>query len=245
MTAGGVTICLLPGLDGTGLLYRRLQAELQDDFETSVLTYDVDDGSYADLAKKLMPRLPRDRPFVLVGESFAGPLAILLAARRPPGLQVVVLAASFARTPVRGGRNMAALMGHLPLLRPPRFLLERLLVGDDRDEYLAKQLEDALAAVRLTTLKARVLAALRCDVGAELASLDVPLLYLVAKRDRLIPRAAGDWVVKMYANTECAYLDAPHFVFQVAAEASARSIRAFLSRHSFAADDQHAGKQVH
>jgi pimeloyl-ACP methyl ester carboxylesterase len=243
MTAGRVTICLLPGLDGTGLLYRRLQAELQRDFEPSILTYGVDDGSYADLANKLMLRLPRDKPFVLVAESFAGPLAILLAARRPPGLQALVLAASFARTPVRGGRSMAALISHLPILPPPRLLLERLLMGDDRDEDLAKQLEDALAAVPLTTLKARALAALRCDVGAELACLDVPLLYLAARRDRLISRAASDWVVKMYANTECAYLDAPHFVFQVAAEASAHSIRAFLSRHGPSIDGSFAGKK--
>src|SRR5687768_14314159 len=114
MMSGRAALCLLPGLDGTGLLYRRLETELQRNFETSTLTYDVDESSYIGLANKLMPRLPRGRPFVLAAESFAGPLAILLAARRPPGLQAVVLAASFARTPVNGGRAMAALMERLP-----------------------------------------------------------------------------------------------------------------------------------
>jgi pimeloyl-ACP methyl ester carboxylesterase len=237
MESGQATICLLPGLDGTGLLYRRLETELQRNFETSTLTYDVADGGYVDLANRLIPRLPRGRPFVLTAESFAGPLAILLAARRPPGLQAVVLAASFARTPINGGRAMAALMERLPTWRPPSFLLERVLMGGDRDRALAKRLADILAEVPLTTLKARALAALRCDVSAELASLDIPLLYLAAKRDRLIPRGAGDWITKTYPNTERANVDAPHFVFQVAAEAAAGCIRAFLSRHPFCGYD--------
>ncbi|WP_368563630.1 alpha/beta fold hydrolase [Pseudoxanthomonas sp. UTMC 1351] len=231
MRSGRANICLLPGLDGTGVLYRRLESELQRNFETSVLTYDIHDGCYADLARKLMPRLPQDGPFVLVAESFAGPLAILLAARRPPGLEAVVLAASFARTPVSGGRNLATLIDYLPPLRPPRFLLEHLLMANDRDGGLAKQLQDTLADMPLTTLKARALAALRCDVSAELATLDVPLLYLTATRDRLISRHAGDWIAKMYANTQRVYVDAPHFVFQIAAEASAHVICAFLLRH--------------
>lgn len=240
--SGQAVICLLPGLDGTGLLYCRLETELLRNFETSILRYDIYDGSYADLAKKLASRLPQGRPFVLVAESFAGPLAILLAAGRPPGLQAVVLAASFARTPVSGGRNVAALIDHMPLLRPPRFLLERLLMNDSRDAELAKQLEDALARVPLTTLKARALAALRCDVSAELARLDVPLLYLTAKRDRLIPRCAGDWIAQMYVNTERECVDAPHFVFQTAAETAAGCIHAFLTRHLFAADNRRITK---
>lgn len=230
--SGRATICLLPGLDGTGLLYRRLETELQRDFATSMLAYDVDDDGYADLAKKLTPRLPTGRPYVLVAESFAGPLAILMATRRPPDLQAVVLAASFARTPISGGQYLATLIDHLPLLRPSKFLLERLLMGSSRDEDLIKQLEESLAKVPLTTLKARVLAALRRDVSAELASLDVPLLYLTAKHDRLIPRRSGEWIAQTYVNTERECIDAPHFIFQLAAEAAADCIRVFLSRHT-------------
>lgn len=242
MTSGRVTLCLLPGLDGTGLLYRRLESELQRNFATSTLAYDLDEGSYVGLANKLMPRLPRGRPFVLVAESFAGPLAIILAARRPPGLQAVVLAASFARTPINGGRNMATLMEHLPAWRPPRLLLEHVLMGGDRDSALARQLAEILADIPPAILKARALAALRCDVSAELARLDVPLLYLAATRDRLISSAAGDWIAKSYPDTERANVDAPHFVFQLAAEAAAGCIRAFLSRHPFSGYDPLAGE---
>lgn len=244
MRSGRAEICLLPGLDGTGLLYRRLASELQRGFETSILAYDVHDCRYVDLAKKLMPRLPQGRPFVLIAESFAGPLAIMLAARRPPGLQALVLAASFARAPVGGGKSLAALIDYLPALRPPRFLLEHLLMGDGRDGGLAKQLQDTLADVPLITLKERVLAALRCDVSAELASLGVPLLYLAATRDRLVSRHAGEWVAKTYAKTEREYVDAPHFVFQLAAEASADVICAFLSRHPPSIDGSFARKKI-
>lgn len=236
MTAARTAICLLPGLDGTGRLYRSLEAELQRDFDVLTLAYGANGYRYEDLVEELAPRLPHGRRFVLVAESFAGPLAILLAARRPPGLEALVLAASFARTPVRGGRNLAALIDRLPPLRPPRFLLERLLMGRHPNGDLAEALAGALAEVPLAVLRARAQSALRCDVSAELASLQLPLLYLTAQRDRLISRQAGEWIAQVYAGTERECVDAPHFLFQVAAEAAAGSIRSFLSRHPFAAD---------
>ena len=55
---------------------------------------------YDALEPWLRDRLPAE-PFVLLAESFSGPLALRLAADPPVGLQGVILVASFARAPVR------------------------------------------------------------------------------------------------------------------------------------------------
>jgi pimeloyl-ACP methyl ester carboxylesterase len=113
-------IALLPGLDGTGLLFGPALDACPDGVRPVVLPLpDLEARSYAELADHLAPRLPKDEPFLLLGESFSGPLALELAARRPDGLAGVVLVASFVTSPVPRG------IGRLPwtlafrVRRPP------------------------------------------------------------------------------------------------------------------------------
>src|SRR5258706_2862593 len=92
-----ITALLLPGMDGTGRLFTPLGRALGPRFETRVIAYPRDRVlTYGELGAQIA--LPRG-PFVLVAESFSGPIAIALAASRPPGLVGLVLAASFARSP--------------------------------------------------------------------------------------------------------------------------------------------------
>jgi pimeloyl-ACP methyl ester carboxylesterase len=46
---------------------------------------------YDELLPLVLEHLPTDRPFVVLGESFSGPLAIRIAAVRPPCLRALVL----------------------------------------------------------------------------------------------------------------------------------------------------------
>lgn len=224
-------LCLLPGLDGTGRLYRNLRRRLEADFELRTLAYDSRgfDG-YAALANLLAPQLPRGEDFVLIAESFAGPLAIELAARGPPGLRALVLAASFASSPLPASRLLAGLLERLPAMLPPGLLLERVLAGRGADRGLRDELRDILRHIPLPVLRARALAALRSDAGARLAYLEVPVLYLQGARDRLIGRHAGREVLLRARDAELCHIDAPHFLFQVSAAAAAAAITEFLER---------------
>jgi len=66
------------------------------------------------------------------------------------------------------------------------------------------------------------------DVSEKLQSVKVPLLYLRANEDRVVPAAAAKHIVQIVpaANVEC--LDAPHFLLQVAPEAAADAIATFV-----------------
>ncbi len=54
---------------------------------------------YDDLLNLVIKMLPKEEPFILLGESFSGPLAIRVAVTIPLGLKAVVLCASFVTYP--------------------------------------------------------------------------------------------------------------------------------------------------
>src|SRR5258706_6807633 len=87
---------LLPGMDGTGRLFSWLVAELPRQIAPRVISYRTDEPlGYRDLEKRIA--IP-DEPFAIVAESFSGPLAIRIAAKRPKHLRAVVLVATFIRS---------------------------------------------------------------------------------------------------------------------------------------------------
>ena len=88
---------LLPGLDGTGKLFANFLAVLPPTIEARVIDYPTDEPlTYEQLELRVRAALPSDRPFVLLGESFGGPIAIRIAASPPPGLAGLILCGTFA-----------------------------------------------------------------------------------------------------------------------------------------------------
>jgi len=65
-------------------------------------------------------------------------------------------------------------------------------------------------------LRQRAQAAPRVDVTGELAALDMPVLYLQARHDRLIGPHAGRAVLRLARNARHAVIDALHFLFHLA-----------------------------
>ena len=93
-------LVLLTGLDGTGASFLPLLARLPDWIMPVVASYPPDKPlDYAALLPKVLRLLPNS-PFVLLGESFSGPLAIMAAASKPPSLRGLILCATFMRNPV-------------------------------------------------------------------------------------------------------------------------------------------------
>lgn len=122
---------LLPGMDGIGR-FRGFKEALGGETDCLALSYppDVPLG-YDALTTRAREALPRDTDYILVAESFSGPIAIRLAAERPPGLRALVLAASFCRSPVRGLKRAALRYAGASLfrIRPPRFVAKCFLLG--------------------------------------------------------------------------------------------------------------------
>lgn len=222
-------LCLLPGLDGTGRLYGPLIEALGADTAVEPWTYDSTRfEGYAALADAWEPAILRHDGVVLVAESFAGPLAVVLAHRHPERVKALVLAATFVHRPLPASGVCAHVLQRAPAIVPPLFVLERMLAAKGLPPPLRKELDGVLDAMSFEVLRRRALAALRVDVRIELAGLPTPILYLQGRHDRLIWPHAGREVLRLARNARLERIKAPHFLFQLAPVEAAAAIRRFL-----------------
>jgi pimeloyl-ACP methyl ester carboxylesterase len=100
MSSSIPTLVLLPGLDGTGDFFQPLLESLGDRVRCRVVRYPVEGGlDYAACKALARAALPAEGPYVLLGESFSGPIAIALAAEAPKGLAGIILCVTFAVNP--------------------------------------------------------------------------------------------------------------------------------------------------
>ncbi|MBI2923093.1 MAG: alpha/beta hydrolase [Planctomycetes bacterium] len=224
-------LILLPGLDGSGRLFAPLLAALGTGIEARAIAYPADRAlGYAELADLLRPQLPADRPFMLLGESFSGPLAIRLAAERPPGLVGLVLCCTFARNPRPWlGALARPLLGLLPLRLLPVAPACLALAGRDSNAHWRAELKAALAPQSSAVLRARLRAVLAVDVRSEAAAVEVPVLALRAARDLIVPPAASRALMECLPRATSIDLEGPHFLLQVASHAAAEVVARFVA----------------
>jgi pimeloyl-ACP methyl ester carboxylesterase len=99
MTGTGDTVVLVPGMDGTGLLFYRQVPLLARSYR--VVTYALRDAAatmdvlVADLARVIDAVAPTDGRAIVVGESFGGALAMSFALARPELVSRLVVLNSF------------------------------------------------------------------------------------------------------------------------------------------------------
>jgi pimeloyl-ACP methyl ester carboxylesterase len=225
-------LVLLPGMDGSGELFRGLQAVLPEGLETEALWYPADRYmQYGELAGTLRGAIPVDEPFVLVAESYGTPLAILIAALEPPNLQGIVLCAGFATSPLRGWRrtlawDLAPLLS-LSHVTMPKFMTRYLMVGDEAPRGLVELVTGAVSWVTPKVLYARVREMLNVDVRAELARVKVPVLYVQPSKDRVVDPACVEEMQAVKPG-QVAVVDSPHLLLQCEPVLGAEMIVGFV-----------------
>jgi pimeloyl-ACP methyl ester carboxylesterase len=220
-------VVVLPGLDGTAALLEGFCSALEAlGVPASAVTYPRDQPlGYDELEPLARAQLP-SAPFVLLGESFSGPLAIRIAADPPPGLAGLVLSTTFARAPVGGLSGLAPLVRFAPA-RPPMPLLCWSLLGPWATPQRQAELNAALRWVSPAALRARAAAALRVDVSSLLGSVAVPVLQLVASHDRLLANSAPAHLVAGLPRCQTVRLPGPHLLLQTATQPAAQVVAAF------------------
>lgn len=225
---------LMPGMDGTGLLFRPLQRHLPAGVESAVVSYPASGPQdYATLTRHASHFIG-DHPCVLVAESFSGPVAVRLASEHPEAVRCLVLAASFVCAPrlpaVAVGLAVTGSRAH-----PPRWFARRFLFGPAAPETDVQLLYGALAGIPRSVLAERMRVILANRVRP--APPTAPVLYVSGRRD-LLRRLLHATLPASGWNVRCVELDAGHFVLQgrprEAAEAIARFVQTLPVRTSVA-----------
>jgi pimeloyl-[acyl-carrier protein] methyl ester esterase len=225
--AAKTTVILLPGMDGTGELLAPLAERLSAYRPIQIISYPENHCfDYAQLTIFVTERLPTDR-FVILGESFSGPIAIEVAATdsRVSGL---ILASSFARHP------LPTLLSRLTWLLDIKWIPARLIVaalmGSSATPRLELQLRDVLARLPRAVLRTRANDVLRIDKRDRLGQTTCPMLCLHGTSDWLIRRKQVAEILAARPDCEQQRMNAPHMLLATHADAAAAVIDDFCRR---------------
>jgi pimeloyl-ACP methyl ester carboxylesterase len=220
-------------MDGTGVLLSSFIQASDGHFDVEIIAYPNDHAmTYEELSKYVIENLPKSGRFFLLGESFGGPLALIVAERAPAGLAGVILCASFARFPVASVRLLAPFARFTPMwhLSP---VISWLLLGRWASPELMERLLAVLGGLRSEVLRARIAEALRVDVLSSVSNLAQPVLLLRATEDRIIPAAASAAIARVAQAAQLVDVQAPHFMLQSAPNVCVANIAGFIRGAAF------------
>lgn len=225
------TVVLLPGIDGTGKMFGPLINQLPDWMTPLVLDYPTQDVlSYPELAAQLITRLPADTPFIIVAESFAGPLALLLSEKNNPQLKALVLCATFVSNPRPWLSKLAPLVLHeWVMAQPPRKWMARLFVTGDAPDALLERALSIHKTVSPSVTLHRLREVLAVDVRDIYRNCRIPLLHLYAQHDHLITGYPTRELQRLRPDVPSIGIDGPHFLLQTRPAQCCRTIQRFLA----------------
>lgn len=154
--------------------------------ESRMLPGPYDIAQLAADAQCLINELAPER-FVLVGHSMGGKVAQLLAARRPVGLEQVVLIAPAPAHPVVTPQDQRLLAEAYADAEAAIGALDHVLTHRPLPEALREQvIADSLAGTRAAH-EAWALDSIARDISATVGRIEVPVLVLAGEHDRVDP----------------------------------------------------------
>lgn len=220
-------LVLLPGLDGTGRFFWRLERTLSGHVATQVISYPATPiASYDEVVDDVCARFPTG-PVVLLGESFSGPVAVRVAAALPDRVKGLILAATFVRNP-RPKWLIRALSRYDPK-KSPRKLTCWALRGGVCDQELDALLDEVVAKLPPGVRQSRLRVIASADVLQALLALRCPILALHGNDDWLVPKSSIARTLKSNSNTKLKLLAGPHMLLQRNHDHAASEILDFMS----------------
>ena len=229
-----ISLVLLPGLDGTGKLFDPLIRHLPKWIKPVVISYPKDRVyGYQDLMKIVNKALPEDIDFILLGESFSGPISIMIASQKPKRLIGLILCATFAKNPFRFLPSWASYFSVSPIyLLWPSTIKVRAILSKGKYENIVQMALKAIKSVKPEVISARVKAIFNVNVESELMKINVPILYLRSLKDYLIKKHNIEAIKRLKKDIEVIDVDTQHFLLQLEPEKSADEITKFIIKVS-------------
>jgi pimeloyl-[acyl-carrier protein] methyl ester esterase len=226
-----MTLVLLPGMDGTEILFAPLLRTLPTWIRPVVVEYpDGGTNSYEELIEHVDREVASLGEFAILGWSFGGPLALMIAARRPAQVSSVVLCATFVTPPIPRLARMRsmitpALYGAVRAIRRIRYVIPGFASGELRSAKVV-----LWRKVSPKVLAARAQAALSVDVRDLLRTCSAPLMYLASSHDATVPRPNRDEVASIAPQTHVFEVQGAHHSLFTKPDESVACLVEFFSR---------------
>ena len=191
--AGRPPIILVPGLDGTAMLFYRQQPLLEREFTVSTFPLPDDpEITMVGLVLRLAAAIREASPdgALLVGESFGGALSLCTALARPDLVRGLVIVNSFPRLDNRLELRLApTLLRFVPwgAMRIVRSFTESRLHSSHTLPEDLREFHTRAQAIGKRGYVRRLEIIRQYDIRDRLGEIEPPVLYLAGDEDRLLP----------------------------------------------------------
>jgi len=231
MNDAAVNLVLLPGMHGSARLFPPLIDAFPETWTHRVIEMPLDAlHTHDEWAAIIREQLPREEPFTIIAESFSGPTAVKIAADPPLNLQAIVLAGTFLSNPAAPiPAWLVRLLKPTLLLRPPKSLIRRYLLGRDSSPELISAVNQTVEEIPTATIAHRIITCCEVDVRETYQRLKIPVLALNALQERLISRSCAQEFRSLRPDAKVIDLEAPHLLLESAPREAVSAIAEFLA----------------
>lgn len=206
-----VCLVMLPGMDGTGLMFAPLIAQLPTNICPKIIPIpETCFSSHRELAKTVMDDFP-EGPCIILAESFSGRTAYELCLMVPERINHVLFAASFLVKPSR----LSGYSKYLPLFPLkndliPDWCLSKLLFGVENAPI--ELLHESLSQADSALLRNRL--GIMAKMAAPEERIDMPCTIIKATRDYLVNAKAQQSISDVFSKSDFYEMETGHFVLQ-------------------------------
>lgn len=215
-------------MDGTGELFEDFLSDLGK-IEYSIISLPQSGNQdYDSLFAHVKAQLP-NQDFLLLAESFSGPIAARLAFEAVANLRGVIFVGSFLSVPNKFALSLANVLPIKVLSKFPfsKFALRKLMLGSGASVPLLIKFQKTVDSVPSETLKARIRAMQNLVLPSSTSQ--IPVFYLSGSEDRLVHSSKLSEFKQCFPILEHKQVEGPHFLLQGNPSACSILVREILS----------------
>lgn len=216
-------LVLLPGMDGTGILFESLLSELRG---VDVLVLPLPQHGpqdYKSLSEDVSKRLPNE-DFILVAESFSGGIGAILSQSHLLHMKGIIFVASFLSAPKRILAYVTSFMPLSYLIQLPfsSFVYSFFFLGREAGSKEIDEFTNVIRYVPDSILRFR----LKVIAGSKYTRFKshIPSVYIGATRDMLVHSKKRAEFKEAYPGITFIDLEGPHFILQANPNVGAAAI---------------------
>lgn len=205
-------ILLLPGMDGTGVLFKPFTELAPPQFEVhEIQLLQEENVTYEMQAERISKKI--DGEVIIVAESYSGMIAIELLKMAEVNIKHVFFVASFLEAPSHLSK-LGSLMPTklISITSRPSRLLYRFLFGRFATSKLSELFTLAMNSVDAKVLKYRLGQISKLSKHTD--SYSVPCTYIRANQDNLVSTKAIKSFEYAFASVDIKFVDGTHFALQ-------------------------------
>ena len=224
-------LVILPGLDGSAELHESFCEMIQDEQQGVIIGYPADRYlNREELVVYAEARIPEDRPIILMGISFSGPVTARLLARKKRNYVAAIFCTTFV-TPPHPFLLKATPFLPLQLLFPAyriSSLVRFLFFEKESSSRLIRYFQDINRKLSSTVIAKRVESLRSVDERQALEQLTLPCCYIQALNDHVVPSSTLKYFRRILDNIHIFKIDGPHAILLCRPEKSWQAIKEFL-----------------